>query len=154
MAYTCTTEKQGKQAVLSIRTRVPAEKLPQKIGESYMTIAKHLETLGEHPSGAPYVAYYNMDMTDLDVEIGMPTALQLPEGQGIDSGQMAEGTYVTTIHTGPYDQLKTAYDHLMAYMESEGFRPSGPAYEIYLNDPGELPPDQLQTKVLFPVVKK
>ena len=61
--------RKREQPTLSIRTRADARDLPMLIGERYCRIAEHLKELGEMLSDVPYVAYHNMDMQDLDVEI-------------------------------------------------------------------------------------
>ena len=41
---------------------------------------------------------------------------------------------------------------LIAFVEQEGPRPTGVAYEFYLNDPQTTPSAELQTRLVFPVV--
>ena len=43
-----------------------------------LEIAQYLAEQSEQPAGAPFVAYYNMDMQNLDVEIGFPVTACLP----------------------------------------------------------------------------
>ena len=62
--------EQHHQPVLSIRTRTDVTHLPELIGDAYQRIGRYLEELDVEPDGAPFVAYYNQDMKDLDVEIG------------------------------------------------------------------------------------
>jgi effector-binding domain-containing protein len=39
----------------------------------------------------------------------------------------------------------------MAWVADQGFEVSGPPMEAYLNDPGEVSPDQYLTEVMVPV---
>ena len=55
--------------------------LPQALGKAYGAIMQYLGELGMPPAGAPFVAYFNMDMQDLDIEIGFPVMQPLP-GKG------------------------------------------------------------------------
>ena len=50
---------------------------------------------------------------------------------------------------GPYDQIEPAYNALTKFIQDEGYESTGIAYEIYLNDPVEVKPEQLQTQILF-----
>lgn len=79
MDFQCEIREQVAQPTLSIRTRTPIGDLPRLLGESYDKIAGYLAELGEEPAGAPFAAYYNMDMQDLDVEIGFPVGKSLVE---------------------------------------------------------------------------
>ena len=55
--------------------------LREVLGKSYGSIMAYLMELGEQPVDAPFTAYYNMDMQNLDVEIGFPVGKALP-GRG------------------------------------------------------------------------
>ncbi len=95
--------KQNEQPTLVVRARTKLENLPQLIGESYGKLCAYLETLGETVSDVPFVAYYNMDMQALDVEIGFPVANPLPEKGGeIKSGLIPAGTRIFCIYRGSY----------------------------------------------------
>ena len=61
------------------------------IGESYAKIAAYMGEKGVHPSGEPFVAYHNMDMQDLDVEIGFPIASPIPGKADIKSCSIPAG---------------------------------------------------------------
>ena len=65
------------QPVLSIRMITSVNELPEEIGLAADSIVKHMNLMGEQPSDAIFVAYYNMDMDNLDVEIGFPTSKPL-----------------------------------------------------------------------------
>ena len=56
-----------------------------------------------------------------------------------------------TVHTGSYDGLGDAHAALEQFLGAEGAQASGPAREIYLTDPGEVPnPDDWKTQVIRP----
>ena len=149
MSYQCTIEERAAQPTLSIRTRTSVQDLPRVMGESYGAIGQYLGMSGAAPAGAAFTAYYNMDMQDMDVEIGFPVATLLPGKDNIQAGEIPAGKYATTIHTGPYSDLAQAYEPLTQFVQEQGLEPTGIAYEFYLNDPTTTPPEQLQTQVAF-----
>ena len=151
MTYPCEVKEQPAQPVVSIHTRVPVQILPQVLGKAYDALTQHLESLGEYPSGAPYVAYFNMDMQDLDIEIGFPVARTVAGRGEVESGCIPSGRYATTLHTGPYGEIAPAYEALAAWLRKEGLEASGTAYEFYLNDPQATCPEELQTQICLPV---
>ncbi len=136
------------QNILSVRLRTPVEKLPMHIGESYAKIAAYLGEKGIHPSGEPFVSYHNMDMQDLDVEIGFPIASPIAGKDDIKSSSIAAGKFLFAMYQGPYEQMKDAYDEMGKFIEEKKLKPSGIAYEIYYNGP-DVPPDKLLTKIEF-----
>ena len=64
-------------------------------------------------------------------------------------------TCAAVVHTGPYEELKYAYDALCAWLaQHTEYRVCGPAIERYLKDEGMVgSPEELETGVLFPVTK-
>ena len=151
MSYQCEFKEQPAQPVLSVRTTTSVHELPQVLGKTYGAIAQYLGELGEQPAGPPFAAYYNMDMQALDMEAGFPVSRALPGKVEIRAGEIPGGTLATVLHTGPYDQCRAAYEALTQYIKDNGREATGVAYEMYLNDPQQVPPQELQTLVVFPL---
>lgn len=151
MPYNCEITDRPAQPILSVRTHTPVQALPQALGKAFDEIGQYLGSLGAMPAGAPFVAYYNMDMQDLDIEIGFPVNSPLP-GQGeIQSGAIPAGKFATCLHVGPYPEIGPAYEALTQFIVKGGHEPTGVAYEVYMNDPTITPADALQTQVVFPL---
>ncbi len=153
MTYVCEITTQPAQPTLSIRTRAAAQGLPAEMGRCFGAIAAYLGTLGQQPICPVYAAYFNMDMSDLDVEIGMGVASPLP-GQGeIAASTLPAGDVASTVHEGPYEDIGPAYDTLNTWVRQQRRVPAGVAYEYYLNDPSQTsePP---RTRIVFPLRPK
>ncbi|OPX88494.1 MAG: Bacterial transcription activator, effector binding domain [Pelotomaculum sp. PtaB.Bin104] len=151
MKYQFELNEQEEQPVLSIRTRTAVENLPKVIGEAYGKIMGYMAQLGEHPAGVPYTAYYNMDMQDLDVEMGFPVAKARP-GQGdVQAGAIPAGRYVTCMYKGPYSQMEEPYNEITKWMAEKGYEPLGVSYEYYYNSPEEVPESELLTKIAIAI---
>ena len=151
MSYQCELKEWSAQPTLAVRTRTAVQDLSRVMGETYGAIAQYLGELGEYPAGPPFAAYHNMDMQDLDVEIGFPVARELPGRGDIQAGEIAGGKAATCLYTGPYEDIGQPYEALSQWMEENGYEPTGVAYEMYLNDPQETPPEELQTQIVFPL---
>ena len=149
MSYQCELREQPAQPTLSIRTRTAVQNLPQVIGETYGAIAQHLTQLGQCPVGAPFAAYYNMDMQNLDVEMGFPVPKELPGKEKIKASRIPAGRFAVVLHAGPYDKVGPAYEALTKWVAEKGYEATGVAYELYLNDPTETKPEDLKTQVMF-----
>ena len=153
MSYQCEIKAQPDQPVLSIRTRSAVENLPNVLGQAYGEIMQHLGELGEYPAGEPFAAYYNMDMQDLDIEIGFPVAKSLPGKGDVQAGKIPAWKKAYTIHTGPYEACEPAYEALTQYVADNGYEATGVAYEFYLSGP-ETPPAEIKTRIMFPLKDK
>jgi effector-binding domain-containing protein len=149
MAYECELREQAAQPVLVVRTRTPLEGLPQALGEAYGAIGRYLALSGGRRAGAPFVAYHNMDMQDLEVDIGLPVAKRLKGTDTIRSSVIPRGTYAVCVHQGPYTELHQAYTALAGWMAENGHQATGPSYEVYLNDPSQTPAEKLLTQIAF-----
>ena len=149
MSYECEVKEQPAQTVLSMRTRTSVGDLPQVLGQTYGAIAQYLEELGEHPVGPPFAAYYNVDLQDLDVEIGFPVAQKFPSKGDIGAGEIPAGRVATYMYTGPYSEMEPVYAPLSQWMEDNGYEPTGVVYEMYWDNPNNTPPEKWRTTIMF-----
>lgn len=151
MIFDFKIDEQNAQSVLCIRLKTNMERLPAAIGESYGKIMKYLEELGVDPQYAPYTAYYNLDMNDLDVEMGFPVAGVFPDKDGIKAGQIPQGKVVSCMYKGAYAEMEEPYKEIMKWIEDNGHEPTGVYYEYYFNSPGEVPESELLTRIVIPL---
>jgi effector-binding domain-containing protein len=151
MSYQCEIKEQSAQPTLTIRATTPVQGLSQLLGKTYGAVAQYLGEMGEQPAGPPFVAYYNMDMQNLDIEVGFACAKKLPGRGEIQAGEIPAAKFASTLYTGPYDQCGPAYEALNQLVKESGHAATGVAYEFYLNDPQHTPPQQLQTLIMFPL---
>ena len=134
---------------LSVRTRCPYDELIDIAASTFETIMKYLESLGETPAGDAFIAYFNLDMEDLDLEIGYPVSRAL-EGRGdIQASQIPGGKKLSCLYTGPYAEMEAAYHAMSGYIGEQGLHPTGIMYKYYLNDPREVPEEDLQTRINY-----
>jgi effector-binding domain-containing protein len=145
-------KEQEAQPVVSIRARTALADLPNIIGDSYHRIAAYLEELEEQPAGAPFTAYYNMDMQNLDVEMGFPVARPLPGKGDIKAGEIVEGPVATYMYKGHYSEMEPVYNEIFRQIGEKGCQPKGIYYEYYYNSPGEVPESELLTRIVIPII--
>lgn len=149
MGYKCEVKEKKAQPILSVRTKSAVQDLPQVLGKYYGAIAQYLGELGENPAGPPFVAYYNMDMQNLDIEIGFPVSKNLAGKEDIKMSEIPSGKFASCIYIGPYNEIEPAYNELNRWIEENGYESTEVAYEIYLNDPSLTPPEDLKTEIIF-----
>lgn len=151
MEYPCSIKDKETQPFLAIRLRTPISELPAMLGQSYGAIAAYLGELEHHPAGMPFTAYYNQDMQDLDVEIGIPTAEVLPGRDNIYGSEIPAGRVAECTYTGSYNKMESAYQQLARFVAEQGVEPTGIAYEIYIDDPATKPQAEVRTLIVFPL---
>ena len=138
----------GPRPVLAIRLRTPVDELPGKLGECYHKIGKYLGEIGGQMAGAPFVAYYNLDMQDLDVQIGFQVSGQLPGRGDIEAGHIPGGQAVSCIYQGEYS---ATYQAMNDWIAEKGLEPTGVAYEFYIDDPAQVPMERVRTQIYLPL---
>jgi len=149
MNYVCQITDEKDQHFLKIKKRTPAQEIPIVLGTCYGEILTYMHEVNLKMSGAPFVIYYNMDMNDLEIDICIPLAVE-SKGRGhIQSDKMDKGQYISTLHIGPYQTLNNAYRSVTEYIQTNNIAITGIAYEFYLNDPQEVAPEDLQTRIMF-----
>lgn len=139
----------SEQETMSIRTTTPVEKLSEVMGSCYGEIMQYLGPKGVQPAGPPFAIYYNMDMSNLDVEIGFPVAKKQESSGRINAGKIPGGKAAVTVHVGPYEKIEEAYNRLTAFVKEQNLQTGSLCYEFYLNDPASTPPEQLKTEIFF-----
>jgi effector-binding domain-containing protein len=139
----------AEQPVLSIKKVTSLNNLPQEIGPAYHAIMSYLAELGEQPVDAPFTAYYNLDMENLQVEMGFPVGKKIAGKGEIISNVIPAGKKVTYLHKGPYKDMQLAYEAINAWIFEHNYKPVGVVYEYYYNSPMEVPESDLLTKIVF-----
>lgn len=90
--------------------------------------------------------------TDADIEVALPIVGPVNlDGTAVEVVTLPGGRFASVLYTGPYPGVGKAYERLFAYMGEHGLAPAGPSRELYLNNPCEVPEDELLTEVQFPV---
>ncbi len=125
----------------------PGRKTAPGDWRSYQKIGALMGKYGEQPVDVPYVAYYNMDMQDLDVEIGFIVGRPL-EG---------EGDVKAVIYPAGPSPAPCTKDPMIAW--DRPTKPSMPGSRsratnlpawysnIYLNYPAEVGPEEVLTRI-------
>jgi AraC family transcriptional regulator len=77
--------------------------------------------------------------------------VSLPEG--LTEQRIVAGRYACTTHIGPYEQLGDVWARFMGHWLPESGERMGPAtsFEIYVNNPMDVPKDQLITDLYIPL---
>ena len=141
----------NEQPTISVRTRTSVDKLPILIGETYAKLEAYLKEVGGHMSDIPFVAYHNMDMQNLDVEIGFPVSEKLASKEDIQSATIPAGKVIFCIFRGAYNEIESTYAEMAKWIEDNGLTPTGTAYEYYYNSPNDFPMDEMLTMIVMPI---
>ena len=129
--------------------------LTSKAFERLMTIAA---TTGLLTPATRTIGIYHDDPLSVPKDELRSTACITVANDWTPSDELAEahiegGRYARIFHTGPYTEVKTAYDWLYGkWLPSSDEEPRDlPCLEEYLNDPRQVPAKDLETAVMMPL---
>ena len=142
------------QRIASVRDIIPT--YPEQGGlwgelEGYLAM-QHVRPVG------PCLTIYHDDEykeRDVDAEVCEPISGELPESRRVKIRTLPAAEVASAVHRGPYATLGKAIQDMMQWLDTNGYRITGPEREIYLqpgrngsqNDPETV------TEVQFPVEK-
>lgn len=93
--------------------------------------------------------------TGADIEVALPVTGRI----SVDDPKMEVRTLptikaVSVIYRGPYQGVEAGFSRIFTYIEEKGLETAGPSRELYLNDPKEVPEEELMTEVQLPIKEK
>lgn len=149
MGYLLQIVETEAQPVLSVKTTTSLAEMPQVVGIAYGRIADYVAGKSEELVGPAFIAYYNMDMDHLMIEIGFPVTREIEGKDDIELRHIPAGKKATGFFKGAYGDIAPLYEQLNLFIKEKGCEPTGVVYEYYYNSPGEIPESELLTKVEF-----
>ena len=149
MAYEVSEKVLAPQLALMVRKRVSMTTIGGAMNEAFGAIMAHVEAGGAQFAGPPFALYPGEIGDEFDVVVCTPVAPGATAGPGVDLEEVPGGPAACTMHKGPYDAVGEAYGALQAWMAANGKQPGFPAREVYLNEPGTVPAEELLTEVCW-----
>jgi len=86
-----------------------------------------------------------------DVEVVVAVSAKVEDGTEVKCYELPGGKMAKTVHKGPYEDCGPTYEELFAWLRQNGKRIVGPMREIYLNDPNEVPKEEILTEIYAPI---
>ncbi|KQC04459.1 MAG: hypothetical protein APR53_10460 [Methanoculleus sp. SDB] len=97
----------------------------------------------------------NCDETGGLVEVALPVSGNVTiTTPAITIRTLPAVTAVTVIYRGPYGNLGMAHQKVFEYLQENHLTWTGPARELYLNDPADVPEKDLLTEIQYPISKE
>jgi effector-binding domain-containing protein len=109
------------------------------LGGAFTAVGAALGGAGIDPAGPPFAKYAVAPDGGWVIEAGFPV-LDAVEGDGdVVPGLLPGGAVAQTVHTGPYAEMRAAYDAIEAFVAAGGMAVGEDAWESYLDDPMATP---------------
>ncbi len=151
-----------------IRSRCKIWGLPKVMKKSFFKLIGFMKENSFEMKYAPFSYYYNIDWNNLTTQsgirmflemftriwyfhCGIPTVAEVTPRDEIEVIEYPYQKVATGIHNGPYHKVGATYKELYRWIKGQGLQAEPVSFEIYLNTPGEVKSDQLETKILIPL---
>lgn len=141
------------QRVAAVKIHTSLGKIANDIQAGFVTLMQGLGRLGISPAGAPMILYHNVidRESEGDIEIAAPVGLSFSSEGDVYGRELEAGTMATTVYRGRYEGIARAYHAMTQWVSENGYDIAGPTREIYVNDPRTVAPEELLTRLEFPV---
>lgn len=143
------------QWIASLRENIPAYRT---IGTLFRKLYGVLSPLGLEDLGGLGVALFHdneFKEQDIDAEVGVYLKSPVPAHEPLQVYQLPQATVASIVHHGAFNRIGEAYEALLRWIETSGYRPAAPAREIFLHlsQPVSRDDESNVTEIQVPVEK-
>lgn len=131
------------------RRRVKPQDLGRALGEILSETSAFIAAQGLVVTSPPMMLYldHDQDGGTFLVQGGFFVAEAEPPEAPFRLTTVPGGEAARAIHVGPYAGLGGTHWALKAWIEAQGRTPAAHGWEVYVDDPGEVPEGRLRTEV-------
>lgn len=153
MSYDIQIIEEPPQLVLATKMHTTLQRVGTDIGTGFGSLMQSMNREGVTPAGSPLIVYHDVidEETGGDIEMCVPVDRAIAADSKVYGRELEGGAMATAVHRGPYEQIASAYHTLTGWISEHGHEIAGPPREIYLNDPRTVIPEELLTRVQFPI---
>lgn len=153
MPYDVQMEDRQPQLIAAIKVRTSLSRIATDIEAGFGALWQGLTGAELTPVGPPLLVYLDEidEETEGEVEICVPVDRAWDGASALYTRELEGGTMAAAVHRGPYEEIGSAYHALSDWVTQAGHTFAGPPRETYLNDPRTVSPEELLTRVEFPV---
>ena len=162
-------EERKSQPVVEVAVETRLWRIPKVLASCFATARAHIESAGAEVEGMPFARYLEVDWESLrgkgafgqflefltakqKMRIGMFSSTLVPsEGSAIGT-EIAAGRYVTTFHRGAYHKVADTYRRIFDWAVANDVRLADTSIENYVDDPTEMPTDEVRTRIWIAVL--
>ena len=152
MTYDITRQPITESTFLYKKARCSHADIAKTLGGLFGPVFQYAVTNGLELRSPPTTLYVEWGPGMVTIHAGMMVAAvaAAPDGMFVETLPACEAA--VTVHTGPYEGLRAAHAAMEQFLAEHALDKAGPAREVYLSDPGQVPdPAQWKTQLVWPI---
>ena len=138
------------QAALVVRRKVAMTDLGEALADILPRVFQHIASAGQQPVGMPFMRYFGMDGVAFDIAAGMPVGRAMNGAGDIEQHVLPGGRALTALHVGAYQDVGAVWSQVVQRARELGSDAMF-GWDVYTNDPGEVAPEERETRVYLPL---
>ncbi|MDA9312645.1 GyrI-like domain-containing protein [Vicingaceae bacterium] len=136
-------------SIISIKDSCSVEEVARKMTEIYTELGIFMGTNGIEASGNSLSLYYTYSPEKVVFEPAFPVSGEVIEEGRIKVSEMAEGKAIKAVYRGDYSGLEGVHMGIDEYAKLSNIMLADYCWEVYLNQPGEVGDNELETHVYY-----
>ena len=144
----------GEAKVMSIRVKVPTEKIGETLGAIFPEVISHIGSSGSAPMGPPFTRFHGFEGGEIDMEAGFPVRTHLEETKRIKASVLPSGKVAIADHYGPFEKIGDSHERMEAWLKKREVETVDVRWEVYWTDPGREPDPQKWRTQIFWLLKQ
>jgi len=132
-----------------------------KMGEAFGKLAGWAGPKGLIGPNTLFLTIYHANLVQIPenpprIDAAITANIDYSPSKEMVLAEIGGGKYAKYVYKGPYDKLGQAWhDLLTEVMKSKDYTTADkPSFEVYLNKPGQVKPEELVTEIYLPVEPK
>lgn len=137
---------------ISLKASCTVDEIAEVLAALYGELSEFVAANDVEVTGMPMCFYHTWDGESTELEAAMPVPAGSYKLKGnLNYGTMEAGKVVSIMHVGPYETSETSHNAIDTFIQDNGLELRGAVLEIYVNDPAEVNPEEIKTKIIYPV---
>lgn len=133
------------------KTSMKPEEISKAMGEAFWEVWNFMQAKSITMTTGGLAVYYDYSEDEMEFRTGFTVSAD--DARKAEGAVKADKTPATraarALHTGPYSGLQETYGKIMGEMKWNGHRYGKPTWELYLNDPDQVPEAELLTEIFI-----
>ena len=138
------------QSAVVVRRKIALTDFGEALADILPRVFQHIAGAGQQPAGMPFVRYFSMDGVACDIAAGMPVLEPIDGAGDIEQHVLPGGRALTALHVGAYGDVGAVWGQVMQRARELGSDAQF-GWDVYTNDPGEVAPEECETRVYLPL---